>query len=337
MVPELVKAGGEWIALPVNAKAPLALFANALRLRDLILARNVRLIHARSRAPAWSSLWAARMAKIPFVTTYHGSYTARSGPKRFYNSIMARGDAVIANSQWTAAHIRSQYAFTPKNLVTIPRGIDLAQFDPAGVEPERVEALRRSWGAGAGELIVLLPGRLTRWKGQEVLIAAMALLSRQTIMHGIRAVLAGDAQGRTAYERELRSAIAAAGLSDHVSTAGHVSDMAAAYLAADIVVSASTQEEAFGRVAAEASAMGRAVIATDHGGARETVIDGVTGLLVAPGDAQALADALKSLVAAGEEERAGMGARGRAHIAENFTVERMCADTIALYRALLGC
>ncbi len=336
MVRELEEAGGEWIALPVNAKAPHRLLANAVRLRNLIRARHIGLVHARSRAPAWSSLWAARMAGVPFVTTYHGSYTAGFSPKRFYNSVMARGDAVIANSQWTAAHIRSQYGFSPKNLVAIPRGIDLSHFDRASVAPQRIDALRRLWGARPGELVILLPGRLTRWKGQEVLIAALTLLSERMSLQGLRAVLAGDAQGRTTYERDLRAAIAAAGLQDHVTIAGHVSDMPAAYLAADIVVSASTQEEAFGRVVAEASAMGRPVIATDHGGARETVIPGVTGLLVAPGNPRDLADALCGLIAAGEQERAVMGSKGRAHIAGNFTVECMCADTLALYRTLLG-
>jgi glycosyltransferase involved in cell wall biosynthesis len=335
MLPELAQAGGEWVALPADSKAPHTLLANALRLRGLIRARNIKLIHARSRAPAWSSLWAARMTKIPFVTTYHGSYTARSAAKRFYNSVMARGDAVIANSQWTAAHIRAQYAFTPKRLVAIPRGIDLSHFDPANVAPERVEELRNLWGVHAGETVILLPGRLTRWKGQEILIAAMALLAKENAVQGVRAVLAGDAQGRAAYEGELRGAIATAGLRDHVTIAGHVSDMPAAYLAADIVVSASTQEEAFGRVAAEAGAMGRPVVATNHGGACETVVSGSTGLLVAPGDSRQLADALRNLMAAGGEERAAMGLRGRAHIARNYTVERMCADTIALYRELL--
>lgn len=335
MLPELAQAGGEWIALPADAKTPHTLLANALRLRTLIRTRNIEIIHARSRAPAWSSLWASRMTGIPFVTTYHGSYTSGSALKRFYNSVMARGDAVIANSQWTATHIRAQYAFTPKRLVTIPRGIDLSHFDPANVTQERIEELRKFWGVQPGETVILLPGRLTHWKGQEVLIAAIALLARENALRGVRAVLAGDAQGRTAYEQELRTAIAVAGLKDHVTIAGHISDMPAAYLAADIVVSASTQEEAFGRVAAEASAMGRAVVATDHGGARETVVPGSTGLLVAPGDSRQLADALRSLVAASAAERSAMGARGRAHIARNYTVERMCADTLALYRELL--
>jgi glycosyltransferase involved in cell wall biosynthesis len=276
------------------------------------------------------------MAKIPFVTTYHGSYTANSAAKRFYNSVMARGDAVIANSQWTAAHIRAQYTFAPKKLVTIPRGIDLSRFDPEHVAPERVDSLHKLWGIQPGETVILLPGRLTRWKGQEVLIAAMAILARQNAVQGIRVVLAGDAQGRTAYENQLRAAISAANLDRHVAIAGHVSDMPAAYLAADIAVSASTQEEAFGRVTAEASAMGRAVIATDHGGARETVLPGITGLLVAPGNAAEMASAMRTLVTAGTQQRAEMGARGRTHIARNFTVERMCRDTLAVYRELLG-
>ncbi len=335
MVEELEQAGGEWIALPLDSKAPQTLLANAFRLRDLIRARNVALIHARSRAPAWSSLWAARMAKIPFVTTYHGSYGARSSLKRFYNSVMARGDAVIANSQWTAAQIRSQYAFAPKKLVMIPRGVDLARFDPARVSPERVDALRRAWGAQPNDTVILLPGRLTRWKGQEVLIAATALLAKNHALNGVGVVLAGDAQGRTAYKDALKQSIATSGLTDRVVIAGHVSDMPAAYLAADIVVSASTQEEAFGRVAAEASAMGRPVIATDHGGARETIVPGETGLLVAPANVQALSDAISTLLKAGPAERMAMGARGRAHIGRNFTVERMCADTIRLYRELL--
>ncbi|MGD0191604.1 MAG: glycosyltransferase family 4 protein [Rhizomicrobium sp.] len=336
MVPELLDAGGEWIKLQADAKAPHTLLANAFRLAGIIRARDVKLIHARSRAPAWSSLWAARMARIPFVTTYHGSYSARSWPKRFYNSVMARGDAVIANSRWTAGHIAAQYAFAPKMLVTIPRGVDTARFDPAGVAPDRVAVLRAAWNAGPDDIVILLPGRLTRWKGQEVLIEAIRLLAATRDLSGVRAVLAGDAQGRTAYASELKAKIAAAGLDGRILIAGHVADMAAAYLAADIVVSASTQEEAFGRVAAEASAMGRAVVATDHGGARETIVPDISGLLVAPGSAAVLARALDGLMAAGRETRTAMGAKGRQHICETFTVERMCEDTLALYRKLLA-
>lgn len=329
MVAELESAGGEWIPLPLDTKSPAALIANAFRLTNLIRACNVNIIHARSRAPAWSALWAARRTGIPFVTTWHGSYTARGPLKRFYNSVMARGDVVIANSAWTAQHIAAQ--LPAKRIVTIPRGVDLTHFDPASVALERVAAMRHAWGADASTILVLLPGRLTRWKGQDVLIEAMARLDDGRV----RAVFAGDAQGRAGYERGLREAIAARDLADRIMIAGHVSDMPAAYLAADIVVSASTQEEAFGRVSAEASAMARAVIATDHGGSRETVVAGGTGLLVPPGDAAALAQALRRLIEAGDAGRATMGAKGREHIARNFTVERMCAATLAVYRELL--
>jgi len=336
MVAELEDAGGEWIAMRVNSRSPAMLWANARRIRDLIRVRNIKLVHARSRAPAWSALWAARQAAVPFVTTYHGLYTARTPLKRFYNSVMVRGDAVIANSEWTARHISSEYGSAPKRLVVIPRGVDLARFDPARIPAERVRQLRADWGAADSDIIILLPGRLTRLKGQLVLTAALRKLANESQLNNIRAVLVGDALGRSTYEQELRRAISAAGLERHVVLAGHVNDMPAAYLAADIVVSASTQAESFGRVTAEASATERPVIATNHGGARETVLPGISGLLTPAGDSEALAQALRKLIAAGPVARAAMGEEGRAHIARNFTVERMTADTIALYRELLG-
>jgi glycosyltransferase involved in cell wall biosynthesis len=336
METELVVSGGELIKLPLDTKAPHALAANAYRLRDLIRTRNIALVHARSRAPAWSALWAARMAKVPFVTTYHGIYNASNPLKRLYNSVMARADAVIANSQWTAAHIRSQYRFAPKNLVVIPRGIDLASFDPAGVASERAALLRAMWGVRDDDTVILLPGRLTRWKGQTVFIDALAQLQREGRLAGVRALLAGDPQGRTDYVSELRKAIVDAGLRDIVVIPGHTGDMPAAYLASDIVVSASTDPEAFGRVSAEASAMARPVIATNHGGSRETVLPGTSGLLVPPGDAKALANALAQLLSLDATSLLAMGMKGRAHIASQFTVEKMCADTIAVYRMLLA-
>ena len=336
MLDELDDVGGEWLRLPVHSKAPHTLVANAFRLRDIVRERKIALVHARSRAPAWSAFFAARMARVPFVTTYHGIYNARSAVKRFYNSVMARGDAVIANSEWTAAHIAREYRFKPKRLVVIPRGVDMVRFDPARVPQERVEALRQRWNAKPGETVVLLPGRLTRWKGQAILIDALARLKREGKLGSMRAVLAGDAQGRNDYEAELWLQATTQGLDSRVVIAGHESDMPAAYLAADIVVSASTDPEAFGRVAAEAGAMERAVIATDHGGAREVILADRSGLLVPPGDASALANALVELVDAGPARRADMGRAARAHITERYTVGRMCADTLAVYRELLA-
>jgi glycosyltransferase involved in cell wall biosynthesis len=333
---ELARAGGELIRMNVASKAPPTIFSNALALHDLVRARAVRLIHARSRAPAWSALLAARWSRIPFVTTYHGFYNASNPLKRFYNSVMVRGDAVIANSQWTADHIAREYRWRPARLAVIPRGVDLQTFDPAGISPRRVSDLRRAWNVRDDDFVVLLPGRLTRWKGQGVLIDALAVLKNQHGLGNIHAILAGDAQGRDAYESELRKSIADAGLSDQVLIAGHVSDMATAYSAADVVLSTSVEPEAFGRVAAEASAMGKPVIASDHGGARETVVPDVSGFLVAPGDATALAAAIKRIAAMSADERAQMGAAGRAHVVAKFSRERMCADTLSLYRDLLS-
>lgn len=336
MLDELSAVGAEWIAIPAHTKAPQTLVANVLRLRNLILARNVRLVHARSRAPAWSALLAARLTGIPFVTTYHGIYNARSGIKRFYNSVMARGDVVIANSEWTAAHIAREYRFPPKRLAVIPRGVDFARFDPTLVSTERVQKLRTQWGARPNSVVILLPGRLTRWKGQIVLIEAIAQLRQWIPIDSLRVILAGDAQGRNGYESELSQMIAANSLQETVFIAGHVNDMPAAYLAADIVVSASTDPEAFGRVAAEAGAMERPVIATNHGGAREIVISGKSGYLIAPGNAAELAEALRLLLGESVVMRRAMGAAARAHISARYTVERMCADTLAVYRELLA-
>jgi glycosyltransferase involved in cell wall biosynthesis len=332
--PQLEAAGGELLRMRLDTKAPHTIVANILRLARIIREHDVKLVHARSRAPAWSAWRAARMTGVPFVTTHHGIYNVSNGLKRFYNSVMVRADAVIANSQWTADHIATEYKLTPKRIVVIPRGVDLSLFDPAGVAPDRVAKLRAQWGAKPGDIVVLLPGRLTRWKGQLVLIAAFAELARANALGNLRAVLIGDAQGRCEYKAELRAAIRSGDLGERIVVADHVSDMAAAYLASEIVVSASTDPEAFGRVAAEASVMGRPIIATDHGGARETVLPNETGLLVPPGDAAALANAIQSLAA--PATRAAMGAKGRVHISARYTVDRMCADTIALYRELLA-
>jgi len=334
---ELGAAGGELVRMPLNTKSPHRIMANAMGLRDLIRKRSVRLVHARSRAPAWSALLAARMARVRFVTTYHGIYNAGTAFKRFYNSVMARGDAVIANSRWTADHIKKEHKIDPSRLAVIPRGVDLSRFDPHGVAPERISAMRAGWGVPPGSTVILLPGRLTRWKGQELMIEALTRLKQKGALAQVCAVLAGDAQGRDGYVRELQALATLRRLQDAISIPGHVSDMPAAYLAADIVVSASTDPEAFGRVAAEAGAMGRPVIATDHGGARETVLPHESGLLVTPGSAEALANALAAMLSLTPDERSAMGAKGRAHIAAHYSVDSMCAATLAVYRRLLGC
>ena len=334
--PQLESAGGEIVHLPLDSKAPHRMLGNALRLGNVAIDHNVKVIHARSRAPAWSAFVASRLVKIPFVTTYHGIYNASNALKRFYNSIMVRSDAIIANSQWTADHIVEEHGIARDRINVVPRGVDFDEIDPAGVSADRVKAARAAWGANDRDVVVLLPGRLTRWKGQLILIAALAELQRSEKLGPVRAVILGDAQGRDDYVAELRAAVAADGLEDRVLIAPHTQDMPAAYMASDIVVSASTDPEAFGRVAPEASAMGRPVIATNHGGARETVRHGISGLLVPPDDAQALSTAIERLASMTPAERAAMGEQGRAHVRENFSLERMCADTLAVYRELIG-
>ena len=335
--PELTASGAVSLRLPLASKNPLTIHANIARLQEIIEKYKVDLVHARSRAPAWSGLYAARREGIPFVTTHHGIYNAKNAWKRRYNSVMLRGDAVIANSEWTAAHIRTSYSFLPKRIAVIPRGIDLSLFDPAHVSQTEIDALRASWGAGDDARVVRLPGRLTRWKGHLVLIAALQMLAHEgRLSPATRIVLAGDDQGRSDYTDELRSAVAKAGLDAQVILAGHITNMPLAYRASDIALSASTEPEAFGRVPAEAGAMGRAVIATDHGGAWETVLPGKSGILVPPGDAKALAEALADLLALPDGALAAMGAAGRAHVEVHFSVETMCGATLALYRDLLA-
>ena len=333
---DLLLAGGELIRAKMASKKPHRIIANAAAIAHIIRTQNVSVVHARSRAPAWSALIAARLTGARFVTTYHGIYNAKGGLKRWYNSVMARGDAVIANSEWTARHILATYRFQPKHLTIIPRGMDLGYFDPHRVSPERVATMRDWWLAKDRERVILLPGRMTRWKGQLIFVRALARMKREGhLPPDVRAVIAGALQGRNSYVNEIIATIEENGLKDVVVVSDHLTDMAAAYLAADIVVSASTDPEAFGRIPPEAAAMGRPVIATDHGGARETVRAGQTGLLVKPGSVTALAEALRDLLARSPADLAAMGAKGRAHIQANFTVERMCEDTLKIYAKLI--
>ncbi|HTK35397.1 MAG TPA: glycosyltransferase family 4 protein [Caulobacteraceae bacterium] len=330
----LVDLGGEAVRMPVQSKNPLVVAANALRLKALIRREGVSLIHARSRAPAFSAQWAARAAGIPFVATYAGAYSAGSGLKRWYNGVMTRGDLVIANSNFTRDHLIAEHRVAPDKVVAIPRGIDLDAFDPAAVAPERVAALRRDWGLDARP-VLLLAARLTRWKGHGLLLEA---LSRSRAAGGgdVTVVFAGDDQGRTGYRAELEAQVLRLGLSDRVRLVGHCADMPAAYLAADLAAAPSLQPEAFGRTAVEPQAMGRPVLAADHGATRETMVDGRTGWLVPPGDAAAWAGALDRALAAGPGAWRRMGDEGRVRVRALFSVEAMTRATLEAYVRLLA-
>ena len=336
---ELARRGGELARMALDRRAPWTLLANARRLERLIRARGVDIVHARSRAPAWSALIAARRTGAAFVTTYHGVYNARSRLKRAYNRVMAQGDVVIANSGFTAEHLLAEHAgVDPSRVVVIPRGVDLTRFSPERVSADRVEAVRASWGLAPNDVrpVALLAARLTAWKGQHLLIQALTRLQAQGGREDWVVVLAGDDQGRTAYTESLRTAAEAAGLSERVRIVGHCADMPAAYLAADFACAPSLDPEAFGRTAVEPQAMGRPVLAADHGAVRETVEDGVTGWRVAPGDMEAWAAALARMLDTPPERRAAMGAAGRARVERLYGLKAMTDATLAVYARLLA-
>jgi glycosyltransferase involved in cell wall biosynthesis len=323
--------------MPVQSKNPLTILANAGRLAALIEREKVSLIHVRSRAPAFSALIAARTAHIPFLATYHGVYGGGGALKRWYNAVMTRGDLVIANSDYTRQRVIAEHHVDPAKVVAIPRGIDLAWFDPAHVAPERLADLRARWRIDPGDkrMRLLLAGRLTRWKGQRLLIDAVARLE-PAIRDNLLVLLVGDDQGRNAYRDELEQAAADAGLKDAVRLVGHCADMPAAYLIADLVCAPSLDPEPFGRTAVEPQAMGRPVLAADHGAARETVVPGQTGWLVPPGDVDAWAVGLAQAIALGPRRRAAMGKAAMARARQLYSAEAMGEATLAVYARLVG-
>jgi glycosyltransferase involved in cell wall biosynthesis len=342
LVGELQAKGGVWVPFPAATKNPAAMLVNVRRLARICHDEGAALVHARSRAPAWVGLGAARALGRPFVTTYHGSYAGRSSIKVLYNSVMARGDAVIANSHYTANLIRTAYPQAADRIRVIHRGTDFSVFSPQAVPSERVEALRKAWGVAPHERIVLLAARLTGWKGQTVLVEAAARL-RDAGLGDVVYVLAGDPQGRDSYVRDLDGLIAARRLAGTVRRVGHCADMPAAFLAASVVAVPSTEPEAFGRSAVEAQAMGTPVAVSDLGAVPETVLAPPavppherTGWRLPAGDAGALAEALGAALALGATARAALGARARAHVERTFSLERMVAQTLDLYAALLG-
>jgi glycosyltransferase involved in cell wall biosynthesis len=324
---EVERVGGVHVALPLDTKSPPVIWRNAGALAALARAEEVAIIHARSRGPAWSALIAARRTGARFVTTYHGAYNEGVPAKRLYNSVMARGERVIAISGFIAELVAARHGTPPARIRLIPRGVDPRRFDPATVAPARVLAQREAWGAAPADRVVLLPGRLTRWKGQMVLVEALARLP------GVIGVLAGG--GNDGFARALQARAAQLGLGARLVLAGHVESLDVALLAADVVVHASTDPEAFGRTVIEAQAMARPVVASDLGGPRETVEEGATGWRVAPGDPVALAAVLARVLAMPEEERAAVGARARQAVLARYTTQAMQAATLAVYRELL--
>ncbi len=330
MVTQLQKVGAQHITLPLASKNPFTIWLNSKRLAKIIRQNNVDIIHARSRAPAWSAWLAAKETGCHFVTTFHGTYGIQNEWKRKYNSIMTRGERVIAVSNFIAEHIKKNYEIDANKLRVIHRGVDLQLFNPQGHSPQHMIELSNEWRLPEDLPMILFPGRFARWKGQEVFVKALAKVSHRNFF----AMILGDDKGHESYREEIEQLIIDSGLAGHVRIAKHTHYITEAYKLAKLVVATSIEPEAFGRVVLEAQAMGRPVIATNHGGPQETVIDKETGLLVAPNDVKALADAIENVLAMPQDLQKQVERDALAN-AKNFSLDKMCEKTILVYKELL--
>ncbi len=330
MVALVERAGGTHITLNLASKNPARIWSNAARLAFLIRAADVDIVHARSRAPAWSAWLACRRTGARFVTTWHGVYKENAPGKRRYNAIMARGERIIAISQFVAAKLKSRHQVDPERLRIIPRGVDTAMFDPAAVGGDRLAKLARQWRLPDGAPTVMLPARLTRWKGHAVMLEALARLERTDVC----LVLVGAEQGRARFKRELIARAEALGVAGRLRLVGHCDDMPAALMLADVVANPSIEPEPFGRTVIEAQAMGRLVVVSDAGGTAETVEHGVTGWRVRPSDPGALAATVDAILRLSPAEREAAGARARASVCAHYTTAAMQQATLEVYREL---
>ena len=343
MADAIIAAGGEIIYAPVSSKNPIIMYQNINRLARIAEAQNIDILHARSRAPAWSSLWAAQKIGKPYLATYHSKVHDSPKLKIFYNSVMTRGERVIANSAFTAARIRSVHKIAPEKIDIVPRGCDPEKFDPAHISQTDITEQSAAWGVQEGEFVILCPARLTRWKGQMVLLEAVARLTGN-----FRLVLTGNTFDKTGAEsrfaQELKARASEMGFTDRLVFAGHVANMPLAYAVADLAVLPSLDPEPFGRTAVEAQAATLPVIVSDAGGFRETVREDDassdspvqrTGWRVPPGDVAALTARLQAVANLSRDELSTIGQAARQWVMENFTTEKMCAQTLQIYQSVI--
>ena len=325
--------------LPVNSKNPILILINAIILIGIILINNITIVHARSRAPAWSCLLATKVTGRKFVTTFHGTYNFKNNLKKFYNSIMIRSDLIIAGSNFIFSHIKqnySKYLNDKKKLLVIFRGINVDYFDPTTKFESDEKKLLTKWNMEKDKKVILLPGRLTSWKGQEVFIEAINLVNIELGYEAFYAVILGSDQGRDLYKKKLIRLSEQYRLSKQIKFIDHCKDMALAYKVSDIVVSASTEPEAFGRVAIEAQSMETPIVASNIGGSNETIIDEKTGFLYEAGDAKSLSKKILKLLYLDETLLKSIGAEGRKNVVRKFNVEKMCFSTYSEYKRLLN-
>ena len=333
MVHDLEKIKVPHFTLPLKTKNPLKLYLNSLKLEKIIKENGINIVHARSRAPAWSAYWAAKRAGVRFLTTFHGTYgLGPKGIKKFYNRVMTYGDLVIAISNHIKKHMMDNYHVDEKKIRLIHRCVDIAKFSPEAVSKERIINTIRDNNLPEDLPIITLVGRLTHWKGQHLLLEALAKMKNRDFY----CLIVGSDQGRVKYTNELKELVKKYDLEGKVKFIGQSFDIPALLMVSDIVLSTSIEPEAFGRAAIEGQAMGKIVIASNIGGSLENTIDNVSGMLFESNNADALAAALDRALAMPEEEKRKMSAAAIKNVKDNFTKQIMCDKTIAVYNELMN-
>ena len=327
------------IRLPVQSKNPLLILLNSIFLIGIILFFNITIVHARSRAPAWSCLIATKLTRRKFVTTFHGTYNFKGKLKKFYNSVMVRSDLIIAGSNFIFSHIKDNYSEflkSTKKFLVIFRGINVDYFDPSTKLENEEKKILEKWEINKEKKIILMPGRLTSWKGQELFIEAINLVKIELGYEAFHAVILGSDQGRDLYKKKLVRLTEQYRLTNQIKFVDQCKDMALAYNVSDIVVSASIEPEAFGRVAVEAQSMEKLIIASNIGGSNETIVNGKTGILFESGDANSLSKKIIQAITMDETSIKLIGKEGRKNIIKKFNVEKMCFSTYSEYKRLLN-
>ena len=327
------------IKLPVHSKNPFLILFNSIALIFIILLNNISIVHARSRAPAWSCLFATKITRRKFVTTFHGTYNFKNPLKKFYNSVMVRSDLIIAGSNFIFSHINQnypKYLDLKKKFLVIFRGINVDYFELSTILDSEENRLISDWEVDRNKKTILMPGRLTAWKGQETFIEALNLVNKELGYDSFNAVILGSDQGRDIYTKKIKRLAEQYRLTSQLKFIEHCKNMPLAYKISDIVVSASIEPEAFGRVAVEAQSMEKPIIASDIGGSNETIIDNVTGFLFQSGNAEALSKKIIEVLQLDESRLKSIGIEGRKNIIKKFNVEKMCFSTYSEYKKLLN-
>ena len=327
------------IRLPVHSKNPITIFLNFIIIFFILWVYKIDIVHARSRAPAWSCLWACFFSRKKFVTTFHGTYNFSSNIKQFYNSVMVRSKLIIGGSNFIFSHINKNYQkylnLKKQKLMVIFRGINLEFFSEKNISDQKLNTLMSNWKINKKNFIILLPGRLTKWKGQEIFIEALNLLLEVHSNENFHAIVLGSDQGREVYYKKLLLLVERYRIGKKITFIENCREMPLAYKLSDLVVSSSIEPEAFGRVAVEAQAMNRPIVASDIGGSRETVLNGKSGLLYKYNDPKELAKAINKIMKMDKQSRSLMGELGRRNVEKKYNVDQMCQTTFTEYKKLL--